>query len=59
MDNFFNTVNQTYEDRKRYGKSLKDMKGDPLSNMSDEDINSLFNRIQEVRNKNKNKTTND
>ena len=58
MDNFFNTVNQTYEDRKRYGKSLKDMKGDPLSNMSDEDINSLFNRIQEVRNKNKNEKTN-
>ena len=31
MDNFFGTVNQAYDDRKRYGKGLKGMKGDPFS----------------------------
>ena len=38
MDNFFGTVNQAYEDRKRYGKGLKGMKDDPFSSLTDDQL---------------------
>ena len=38
MDNFFGTVNQAYEDRKRYGKSFERMKDDPFSSLSDTEL---------------------
>ena len=48
MDNFFNTVSSAYD--KTQSPNFD------LDNMTDKDINSLFDRIQEVRNKNKNKS---
>ena len=38
MDNFFGTVNQAYEDRKRYGKSFERLKDDPFSSLSDTEL---------------------
>jgi|GEM_PF-7009575 len=38
MDNFFNTVGQAYDDRKRYGKGLEGMKDDPFSSLTDDEL---------------------
>ena len=42
MDNFFNTVSSAYEDRKRYGKGLKGMKGDPFADMTKDEAKDFF-----------------
>ena len=44
MDNFFSTVGKAYEDRKRYGKGLKGMKGDPFADMTKEEAQEFYKK---------------
>ena len=44
MANFFNTVSSAYEDRKRYGKGLEGMKGDPFADMTKEEAQEFYKK---------------